>query len=314
MLIQRAKQLDDSFLAMNEPLDIVYQDSDIVVIDKPAGLLVHPTALDASEHHSAMQMLRDQLNVWVYPVHRLDRATSGLLVFGLSQKIAAALSQQFAERSVQKRYCALVRGWLKTDGMACSAIEQARDVIHTASPANCEISSRRVALQNSAWLDVEHALAKPKSHMSSKDRRAMRRRQTHTALEGSVESNVEGGQAPSSSRKPAATRFRSCALLEYDYAVDRYPTARYSIVEVQPLTGRPHQIRRHAKHLSHPVVGDAKYGNARHNRFFAEKLTMPGLMLSAVGLAFDHPANGQRIELSCAPKPALAGLVSSIND
>ena len=296
------------------PLDIVYQDCDLVVIDKPAGLLVHPTELDARECYSAMQILRDQLDTWVYPVHRLDRATSGLLVFGLSKTIAAQLSQQFAERVVEKLYHALLRGWLVTDSLDCLDNEQLRRDMRTVSLANSDVNMRAIGLSSPAWREVDYALAKPKAHLSAKLKRSIRRIQAtgaQTKIKGDEEISEEGSK-PIDLRKPALTRFRTRSLFEYDQAVDRYSTARYSLVEVKPQTGRPHQIRRHAKHLSHPIVGDAKYGNASHNRFFSQKLAMPGLMLSAVSLAFDHPSRDQRIELSCPPAPALAQLVDCI--
>ncbi|GAB3506912.1 tRNA pseudouridine(65) synthase TruC [Spirosoma knui] len=93
------------------PLSILYQSADLVAINKPHGLLVHrsPIASDASEF--AVQLLRDQLGQRVYPVHRLDRKTGGVLLFALNEAMNAAMQQQFADGLVDKTYLAIVRGY-----------------------------------------------------------------------------------------------------------------------------------------------------------------------------------------------------------
>ncbi len=96
---------------------IIYQDDSIVAINKPSGLLVHRSAIDKKSVHVAMTILRDQLNQWVYPVHRLDRPTSGVLLFALNKDAARDLTQQFYERSVHKTYIAIVRGYTEDLGM-----------------------------------------------------------------------------------------------------------------------------------------------------------------------------------------------------
>lgn len=92
-------------------LPILYRDDWLVVVDKPAGLLVHRSPVDARETRFALQMLRDQLGRHVYPVHRLDKGTSGALVFALDPATARDLSEAFAGTAVGKWYLALVRGW-----------------------------------------------------------------------------------------------------------------------------------------------------------------------------------------------------------
>jgi len=93
------------------PLSILYQSADLVAINKPHGLLVHrsPIASDASEF--AVQLLRDQLGQRVYPVHRLDRKTGGVLLFALNETMNSAMQTLFAEGGVQKTYLAIVRGY-----------------------------------------------------------------------------------------------------------------------------------------------------------------------------------------------------------
>lgn len=93
------------------PLAILYQSADLVAINKPHGLLVHrsPIASDASEF--AVQILRDQLGQRVYPVHRLDRKTGGVLLFALTESMNSLMQQQFMGSGVDKTYLAIVRGF-----------------------------------------------------------------------------------------------------------------------------------------------------------------------------------------------------------
>ncbi|MCU7811010.1 MAG: hypothetical protein KZQ77_07205, partial [Candidatus Thiodiazotropha sp. (ex Notomyrtea botanica)] len=92
-------------------LDIIYQDTHLIAVNKPAGLLVHPSLVDRHEKRSAMTLLRDQIGQYVYPVHRLDKPTSGVLLFALSSEIARNLSAQFSDKQVIKQYLAVVRGY-----------------------------------------------------------------------------------------------------------------------------------------------------------------------------------------------------------
>ncbi len=92
-------------------LEIIYKDEDLVAINKPNGLLVHRSPIASRETVFAVQTLRDQLGQDVFLIHRLDRKTSGVLLFALSKEIARLLTEQFVDRSVSKRYLAIVRGY-----------------------------------------------------------------------------------------------------------------------------------------------------------------------------------------------------------
>ncbi|QUJ66912.1 tRNA pseudouridine(65) synthase TruC [Photobacterium sp. GJ3] len=95
-------------------LEILYQDDVLVAVNKPAGMLVHRSWLDRHETRFVMQTLRDQLGgQHVFPLHRLDRPTSGVLLFALSSEMAAEMMPKFAGREVKKTYHAVVRGWVK---------------------------------------------------------------------------------------------------------------------------------------------------------------------------------------------------------
>ncbi|MAX33238.1 MAG: pseudouridylate synthase [Halomonadaceae bacterium] len=219
---------------MSTPLPILYQDDALVVIAKPSGLLVHRTALARGETRFALQMLRDQLGRHVYPVHRLDRPTSGVLVFALSSEIARPLGEAFAEQRVSKRYLAVVRG----QGPEAECIDYALR----------EEDGRR-----------------PKAEMPAME---------------------------------AATEVRRLDSVELPVQVDRYPSARYSLMEARPLTGRRHQIRRHLSRRGYPIIGDARHGKGNHNRFFSENLDTHRLLLAAVELSFEHPVLGERLIVS----------------
>jgi len=92
-------------------LEIIYKDENIVAINKPNGLLVHRSPIASQETRFAVQTLRDQLEQDVFLIHRLDRKTSGVLLFALSKDIARLLTDQFVKRAVSKRYIAVVRGY-----------------------------------------------------------------------------------------------------------------------------------------------------------------------------------------------------------
>jgi tRNA pseudouridine65 synthase len=210
------------------PLRLLYQDRYYVLIDKPAGMLLHrsPMARDTS---FVLQTLRDQIGRRVYPVHRLDRATAGVLAFGLSPDAARQLGRLFEERAVEKRYLAVVRGWVEPSGL------------------------------------IDHPVA------DAEDRKRPR---------------------------PAQTRYRRLSHVEFAHAVDRYPTARYSLVCVEPLTGRRQQIRKHFKHISHHLIGDTTHGNGRHNRFFRDQLGLSRMLLKAHRLAFIHPYSARPVAVT----------------
>jgi tRNA pseudouridine65 synthase len=98
-------------------LKILYQDQHLVAINKPSGLLVHKSLIDIHEIYYAMKILRDQLGQWVYPIHRLDKPTSGVLLFALSKESARLMSEQFKIHIIQKTYIAVVRGYVESFGI-----------------------------------------------------------------------------------------------------------------------------------------------------------------------------------------------------
>ena len=95
----------------------------------------------------------------------------------------------------------------------------------------------------------------------------------------------------------AVTFLKRLATVEIPIAVDRYPQSRYSLVALHPQTGRRHQLRRHMKHIGHPIIGDAKHGKGVHNRFFQREYDCHRLLLACTGLQFQHPVSGKKIDL-----------------
>jgi tRNA pseudouridine65 synthase len=110
--------------------------------------------------------------------------------------------------------------------------------------------------------------------------------------------------------RPAATSFVRLATIELPIAVDRYPASRYALLQVTPHTGRRHQIRRHLKHVSHPIVGDATYGKGRHNRAMAALLGVQRLWLHAESISFIHPSAGTTLTITAPPDDAWRRLLA----
>jgi tRNA pseudouridine65 synthase len=98
--------------------------------------------------------------------------------------------------------------------------------------------------------------------------------------------------------QPAVTEYRGLATVEMPVPVGRYDTARYSLVELLPKTGRKHQLRRHMVHLRHPIIGDTKHGDLRQNRGAAEHFGCNRLMLHASQLALTHPFTGEPLVIN----------------
>ncbi len=232
------------------PLTVLHRDDALVVIDKPAGLLVHRTALDAHEDAAALQRLRDQLGRPVWPVHRLDRGTSGVLVFALSAEVASQMGVALAERRTRKRYLALVRGWPAADEGV-----------------------------------IDHPLARDPE------------------LPSAAQPHLD-----------AQTGWRCLQRITVPVSTDpRFPSTRLSLLACEPVQGRRHQIRRHLKHLAHPIIGDANHGKGPLNRTLAAHWGHQRLWLHAHRLRFDHPLTGQTLSLEAPPSAEWAPWLTDVD-
>ncbi len=195
-------------------IELLYRDAALVGVNKPSGTVVHRGW--AKDEVVVMTVTRDLIGQWVYPLHRLDRGTSGVVLFGLSSAIAARANRCFETGQVRKRYLALVRGITPAAGT------------------------------------IDHP----------------------------VPNKAKGP------RVAAVTHYRRLDTFE-----------RFSLVEARPETGRLHQIRRHLKHISHPLVGDVNYGKGEINRMFRSRFGLHRLALHAVSIALPHPETGNLVTI-----------------
>ncbi len=118
-------------------LEILFEDEDLVLVNKPAGMLVHRTALvNKEESVFALQTLRDQINQHVHPVHRLDRPTSGILIFTKNPESAKVMQAKLVEGGADKSYLCLVRGYLEPHGIIERELK--KDLIGELQPAKSE--------------------------------------------------------------------------------------------------------------------------------------------------------------------------------
>lgn len=224
-------------------LDILYLDDYLAAVHKPPGLLVHRTGLDAGETRFALQLLRDQLDRPVWPVHRLDKGTSGVLLFALDAATARTLGLAFERgEGLHKTYQAVVRGWPAVEGLIHHPLKRMPDDMRT----------EREEVQD------------------------------------------------------AVTRFRTLEHCELPLPQGGFASTRCARVELQPLTGRRHQLRRHCKHIAHPILGDATHGKGPLNRAVAGLTGVQRLWLHASALALDHPVSGQPLRIEAAAGPEWA--------
>lgn len=103
------------------PFDIIYEDESLVAMNKPCHILVHPTKI-SEDTVSVLPLLEQQLDMRLFPIHRLDRPTSGVLLFAKSSAAAAHLSEQFRKQDVEKVYLAIVRGYVEEQAVVDYAI------------------------------------------------------------------------------------------------------------------------------------------------------------------------------------------------
>jgi tRNA pseudouridine65 synthase len=234
-------------------LDILYRDDHLVAINKPSGLLVHRSNIDRHETRFALQLLRDQIGQRVFPLHRLDKATSGVLLFALDPDSAGKVGLQFERNEVHKRYLAVVRGWPPEAGVIDHPLSRQFDDYGRKFPVD-----------------------KPPEAL------------------------------------PAVTQYRRLACVELHEAVERYPTSRYALVMLTPKTGRQHQLRRHMKHIAHPIIGDANWGKGIHNRFFQQRFACRRLLLACTGLDLLHPQDGRALCIEAPLEDSFASVIGAL--
>jgi tRNA pseudouridine65 synthase len=277
------------------PLPILFQDDDLVAVHKPAGLLVHRTELDRGERAFALQVVRDQIGRRVYAAHRLDRGTSGVLLFGLRPEVGRALGALFEGREVHKTYLAVVRGHPSAEGTIDHPLRR--------QPDEREMVASH-ALQSEGSRPVSFGTGAPTP--------ARTRPRALAEVDKAGRGSGPPVDAPTTEAQEALTRYRRLATAELPHRVDRYPTSRYALLELEPVTGRRHQLRRHLKHASHPIVGDATYGKARHNRLFEVLFDCRRLLLACVEVRLPHPVTGEPLTITAPLAEDFAAVVGQL--
>jgi tRNA pseudouridine65 synthase len=122
---------------------------------------------------------------------------------------------------------------------------------------------------------------------------------------------ADGPRSQPPAKQEALTEIRRIAKVEWPDTVDRYPTTRYSVLEVRPRSGRRHQIRRHLKHISHPLIGDTTHGKSSHNAYFRKRFDCHRLLLHASELAFEHPHTGERQRIAAGVDSTFARVLEA---
>lgn len=213
----------------SELIPILFQDEHLLVVHKKSGMLVHKGMGASSNEIFLLQALRDQIGQWVYPLHRLDRPTSGLVVFALDPETNRLLQESWQDGKVHKTYQAIVRGWFDLNNGICQE--------NLVNPENQDAQ-----IAQTLWKKLDQCLV--------------------------------------------------------PHPVGKYPTARYSLLEVHPLTGRWHQIRRHLNGMTHPILGDTTHGDRHHNHFISKEFGWNRLLLAATEIEFPHPHNHEIIRVN----------------
>ena len=212
-----------------DAVEIIYEDEYIFAINKPNNYLVHHSdyARNLENELTLLDLLKAQGFSQAYPIHRLDRKTSGIILLAKQKEFVSQFQELFHKNEIQKSYMAIVRGFAPKSKIINSPIK----------------------------IDETKLI------------------------------------------KNAETHFKTLNTIELDIPVQPYEKSRYSLVEINPKTGRMHQIRKHFNKISHPIVGDYKYGDRFHNRMFEQKFNCNYLFLHAHKLSFNHPYLIKKISL-----------------
>lgn len=215
-------------MQMPHPIETIYEDEYLIAVCKPAGMIVHRGWGQDTE--TVSDIVRDEIvKAPIHAIHRLDRSTSGVLLFAKNAETARFIQEEMEQQQFHKKYIALVRGPMREDQL------------------------------------VDHPLPKEKSKKSK--------------------------------RVPAITKFTVLGHKD-----------RWTLVLAEPITGRLHQIRRHLKHISHPIVGDVRYGKGEINRFFKEHYGLERMALHAFQLEVRHPSGKNLALLAALPLDLLEPL------
>lgn len=204
-------------MEQHPPLPIVFEDDNYMVINKPPQLLVHRSKI-SKDKISVVQILKEQHGLeYIHPVHRIDRATSGVLLMSKNKNATVYATEQFMSKLTEKTYFTIIRGWPQEDsGIVDKSLKNAKGVT-----------------------------------------------------------------------QEARTEYKVIYKTELPVQISKFPTSRYSLLRCRPVTGRQHQIRRHVRHLTGPIIGDTKFGKKEHNEHFKNELNCHNLLLYSAQLTIN---------------------------
>lgn len=209
-------------------IEIIFEDKHIIIVNKPNNLLIHNSYYARNiKDETLLDLLFAQFGFHFYPVHRLDRKTSGVLMLAKQKEDVAVFQELFTANQIQKTYLGIVRGFVDLAVFINSPVKNPDTKVYKDAETLCE--------------------------------------PIHTKL--------------------------------LDIPVIPYENSRYSLVKLTPSTGRMHQLRIHMNKISHPIVGDYKYGDRFHNRMFENEFDCENLFLHAHSLHFTQPITNESINL-----------------
>ena len=274
---------------MEKLFEIIHEDNDLLVVNKPAGLVCHPTKGD--EYSSLISRARIYLKNSATPhlVHRLDRETSGVVLFAKNSGVARELGKIWETRTVTKEYLAIVHGHVREEQGVIDA-PLGRDETSRVAIKDC-VRPDGASAQTAYFVEKRFSRPLPLAPLP------MARKTDDSALPGSGNNFPlsAGGEGRGEVAQPTIIGFQP----------------QFSLLRLHPLTGRKHQIRIHLAHLGHPIVGDKIYGGDEdlylalvENRLTDEqraRLILPHHALHAISLQFDR--NGQTCRFIAPPEP-----------
>lgn len=215
-------------------LEIIFEDEQLICVNKPNNMLVHHAhhSRNVADEISLLQLILEETGKKVFPIHRLDRKTSGIILLAKETQFVSKFQELFTNNQIQKTYYGVVRGF------------------------------------------------SPETRV--------------------IDSPVKGRDA--NVHKEALTHLKTLEKITLNIPVKPYDSSRYSLVELSPKTGRMHQLRVHSNKISHPLIGDTKYGDKNHDIMFDEKFSWKNMFLHAGKLEFQQPYTSEKLILK-APFP-----------
>lgn len=220
-------------------LKIIKQTKTYIAVHKPAGLVVYADDKESEAISCQLQLQKQLGNKKLFPVHRLDKQTCGILVYAFNPQVSAKLAEMFRGRGVSKKYLAIVHGVIPKEGTIDQPLSKNKEK---------ELQSAKTVYQR---------LAQHKLEIDGEER-------------------------------------------------------EYSLVRLEPKTGRYHQLRRHLKIIGHPIVGDPEYGNSWNNRVFERDFSITRTLLSAISLSFADPSERESFtSLKSEPDPDFLKVMQS---